>query len=205
MTQFFHIHPQNPQQRLIDQSVEIIRDGGVIVYPTDSAYAIGCQLNNKEALDRIRQIRGLDKNHHFTLVCRDLSEIATYAEVDNSTFRLLKSLTPGAYTFLLKATKEVPKRLLHPKRKTIGIRVPDCPIALAMLETLGEPLMSSTLMMPGETMPMFDPDEIFERLDNRVDLVIDGGPCSLDPTSVIDLYDSTPVVIRAGKGNVSQF
>jgi tRNA threonylcarbamoyl adenosine modification protein (Sua5/YciO/YrdC/YwlC family) len=205
MGKFFHIHPNNPQSQLIRQAVDVVRNGGVIVYPTDSAYAIGCHLNDKKALDRLRQIRRLDKKHNFTLVCRDLSEIATYAMVDNKTYRLLKSLTPGAYTFLLRATKEVPRRLQHPKRKTIGIRIPDCEIALALLKELNEPLMTTTLILPAEEEPLFDPQEIYTKIGSQVDLVIDGGFCKMETTSVIDLLGDDPVVIREGKGDVSRF
>ena len=205
MSQFFHIHPVNPQLRLIREAVNIIQQGGVIVYPTDSAYALGCCLANKDAADRIRRIRRLCEDHHFTLMCRDLSEISTYAKIDNVTFRLLKSLTPGPYTFLLNATKEVPRRLQHPKRKTIGIRIPDCLITLQLLAELNEPLMSSTLILPDENYPMIDPEEMDEKLSSQVDLVIDGGSCGVEPTSVIDLHGGTPVVVRRGKGDVSTF
>jgi tRNA threonylcarbamoyl adenosine modification protein (Sua5/YciO/YrdC/YwlC family) len=203
MSQLFSIHPQNPQMRLINDAVEIFRQGGVVVYPTDSAYALGCCLNKKKALDRIRQIRQLDHKHNFTLLCKDLSEIATYAKVSNPKYRLLKSLTPGPYTFLLSATKEVPARLQHPKRKTIGIRVPDCKITLALLEELNEPLMSVSLILPGDTEPLLDPQDIYAYMSSQVDLVIDGGFCGIDLTSVIDLSDNTPVVLREGKGDIS--
>jgi tRNA threonylcarbamoyl adenosine modification protein (Sua5/YciO/YrdC/YwlC family) len=205
MSQFFHIHPINPQPRLIREAVRIIRAGGVIIYPTDSAYALGCRLVDKDAVDRIRKIRQLDARHHFTLVCRDLSEISTYAKVDNHTFRLLKRLTPGPYTFLLDATKEVPKRLQHAKRKTIGVRIPDCQITLDLLTELHEPLMSCTLILPGENVPMVDPEEMWQHLGSQVDLVIDGGVCGIQPTSVIDLHSGTPVVVRQGKGDVKAF
>ena len=202
MSQFFQIHPVNPQQRLIHQAVEIIRDGGLVVYPTDSSYALGCQVGDKRGLDRIRRIRALDNKHNFSLVCRDLSEISTYARVDNSGYRLLKALTPGPYTFLLRATHEVPRRLQNPKRKTIGIRVPNHPIALALLEELGEPLMSSTLILPGREMPETDAYTIRKRLEQDVELVIDGGSCGLEPTTVIDMVDGVPHVLRAGCGPV---
>jgi len=202
MSQFFQIHPVNPQQRLIRQAVEIIRDGGLVVYPTDSSYALGCQVGDKRGMERIQRIRALDDRHNFSLVCRDLSEIATYARVDNSGYRLLKSLTPGPYTFVLRATHEVPRRLQNPKRKTIGIRVPDHPIAQALLTELGEPLMSSTLILPGRDMPETDPWEIRERLEKDVELVIDGGSCGLEPTTVIDLVEGVPQVLRAGCGPV---
>lgn len=200
MAQFFQIHPENPQSRLISQAVEIIKKGGLVVYPTDSAYALGCGIGEKDALERIRTLRKLDKHHNFTLVCRDLSELATYARVSNSSFRLLKSHTPGAYTFILEGTAEVPRRMLHPKRKTIGLRVPDNPIALALLEELGEPLMTSSLIMPGDEYPLSDPYDIRETLEHHVDLVIDGGYCGLEATTVVDLTDDTAQLIRQGKG-----
>jgi tRNA threonylcarbamoyl adenosine modification protein (Sua5/YciO/YrdC/YwlC family) len=204
MSQFFHIHPDNPQPRLVSQAVDIIRDGGLVVYPTDSSYAIGCHLGDKDAMERIRRIRQLDARHHFTLVCRDLSEIATYAKVDNQAYRLLKSLTPGPYTFLLPATHEVPRRLQHAKRKTIGLRVPDHRVAQALLADLGEPIMSSTLILPGAELPETDAEEIRERLDKLVDLIIDGGNCGFEPTTVIDLASGAPEVLRQGKGDASQ-
>jgi tRNA threonylcarbamoyl adenosine modification protein (Sua5/YciO/YrdC/YwlC family) len=205
MSQFFQIHPVNPQARLITQAVAIVRAGGVIVYPTDSAYAIGCHLGDKAALERIRRIRKLDNDHNFTLVCRDLSELGTYARVNNSVFRLIRNHTPGPYTFILKATEEVPRRLLHPKRRTIGLRVPENRIALDLLEALGEPLMSVTLMLPGDELPMTDPELIRERLEREVDLVIDGGICGHEPTSVIDLADDVPVIVRQGRGDIAPF
>lgn len=205
MAQFFQIHPDNPQHRLIQQAVEIVRKGGIIVYPTDSAYALGCHIGDKDALERIRSLRKLDKDHNFTLMCRDLSELATYARVNNQAFRLLKNHTPGAYTFILEATADVPRRLMHPKRKTIGLRVPDNRIALALLEELGEPLMTSSLLLPGEEYPMTDPYDIRDRLEHHVELVIDGGYCGLEPTTVIDLSDETPQLIRQGKGDFSTF
>ncbi len=205
MSQFFQIHPENPQARLIRQAVDIIRAGGVVAYPTDSAYALGCKIGDKEALDRIRKIRKLDDRHNFTLMCRDLSEIATYARVDNTAYRLLRHCTPGPYTFILKATSEVPRRLMHPKRKTVGLRVPDNPIAAALLEDLGEPLMSVTLIMPGDEFPLIDPYDIRETLEHHVDLVIDGGYCGMEPTTVVDLADDIPIVLRAGKGDLTPF
>jgi tRNA threonylcarbamoyl adenosine modification protein (Sua5/YciO/YrdC/YwlC family) len=206
MSQYFQIHPANPQPRLIKQAVDIVRQGGVIAYPTDSAYALGCHLGDKAALERIRRIRKLDDNHNFTLVCRDLSELGTYARVDNSAFRLIRLHTPGPYTFILKATDEVPRRLLHPKRRTIGLRVPDNRIALALLESLGEPLMSVTLILPGETLPMTDAEAIRERLQHDVDLVIDGGVCGPEPTSVVDMADgAAPLILRRGRGDLSAF
>ena len=204
-SRFLEIHPKNPQPRLITQAVEIIRDGGVVVYPTDSCYALGCHIGDKGAMERIQRIRETDKHHHFTLVCRDLSEIARYARVNNQQYRLLRAFTPGPYTFLLQATKETPKRLQNPKRLTIGIRVPDHPVPLAILTALNEPLMSSTLLMPGDDFPMTDGREIQERLFHSVDAVIDGGNCGLEPTSVIDLAGAAPVVTRVGKGDVSAF
>lgn len=202
---YLHIHPENPQERLIKQAVDVIRDGGVVVYPTDAAYALGCHLEDKEAIDRIRQIRHLESKHNMTLICRDLSEIATYAHVENVTYRLIKSHTPGPYTFLLKATREVPKRLQHPNRKTIGIRVPDCKITQLLLAMLNEPMMNTTLILPGAKEPLFDPDEIYEKLENQVDVVIDGGYGDIHPTSVIDLSNDKPIVVRSGKGDVSGF
>lgn len=201
MSQFFQIHPDNPQPRLIKQAVEIIRQGGVIVYPTDCAYALGCHIGDKNALERIKQIRRLDDKHNFTLVCRDLSEISTYAKVDNAVYRLLKQHTPGAYTFILNATNEVPRRLLHPKRRQIGIRIPDNTIALALMEELGEPIMSSSLILPGEEEPMADPYDIRETLQHSLDLVIDGGYCGMDATSVMNLSDEEPVLVRQGAGS----
>jgi len=204
MSQFFQIHAETPQPRLIRQAADLLRGGAVIVYPTDSGYALGCLSGDKEAIERIRQIRRLDDRHNFTLVCRDLSEIATYAKVDNTTYRLLKLLTPGAYTFILDATREVPRRLQHPKRKTIGIRVPDNAIAQALLAELGEPLMSTTLILPGDDLPLTDPYEFRGQLERQVDLIIDGGYGDLEPTTVIDLVDGVPVVVRQGKGDASR-
>lgn len=205
MSQFFRIHPLNPQPRLIIQAAKIIQDGGVVIYPTDSAYAIGCQLADKEALQRIRMIRKLDENHNFTLICRDLSEVAEYAIVDNSTFRTLKAHTPGPYTFILKASKEVPRRLLHPKRSTIGLRIPDNKIVLALLEELNQPLMSVSFVEPGQEYPLIDSHEIYEKFGKQVDLVIDGGHCGLTPTTIVDLHDGGPKIVRAGKGELTDF
>ena len=205
MSQFFQIHPDNPQARLIRQAADIIRKGGVVVYPTDSAYALGCHIGDKSALDRIRRIRKLDDRHNFTLVCRDLAQIATYAKVNNSVYRLLRHTTPGPYTFILLATSEVPKRLMHPKRKTVGLRVPENPIVDALLADLGEPLMSVTLIMPGADLPLIDPYDIREVLEHEVDLVIDGGYCGMEATSVIDMADDVPLVLRAGKGDIAPF
>jgi len=205
MAQFFQIHPEDPQPRLIRRVADIVRQGGVIVYPTDSSYALGCGIGEKNALDRIRAIRRVDDKHNFTLVCRDLSEITTYAKIDNQDYRLLKSLTPGAYTFIHKATKQVPRRLQNPKRKTIGIRVPDHPIALALLEELDQPLMSTTLILPDDDMPLTDPYEIRDILDHAVDLIIDGGYCGFEPTTVVVMTGDTPEVARVGKGDVGLF
>jgi len=203
MSQFFEIHPDNPQKRLLAQAVAIIRKGGVIVYPTDSCYALGCLVGNKQAMDRIARIRKIDAKHNFTLVCRDLSEIATYARVDNQTYRTLKSLTPGPYTFILRATHEVPRRLQNAKRKTIGVRVPDNAICQALLDALGEPMMSSTLILPGRDEPENDPHTIRSQLEHSVDLVIDGGHCGLEPTSVVNIEeDGTMRVLREGRGNL---
>jgi tRNA threonylcarbamoyl adenosine modification protein (Sua5/YciO/YrdC/YwlC family) len=205
VSQFFQIHPDNPQARLVRQAVDIIRAGGVVVYPTDSAYAIGCHIGDKNALDRIRRIRKLADRHNFTLVCRDLSEIATYSRVDNADYRMLKACTPGPYTFILKATSEVPRRLMHAKRKTVGLRVPDNNITQALLTDLGEPMMSVTLIMPGDEYPLIDPYDIRETLQHDVDLVIDGGYCGMEATTVVDLVDETPLVLRAGKGDIAPF
>ncbi|WP_456414497.1 L-threonylcarbamoyladenylate synthase [Thiolapillus sp.] len=205
MAQFFQIHPENPQQRLVHQAVEILRDGGVVIYPTDSSYAIGCRVGDKAAMDRIRRIRRLDDRHNFTLVCRDLSEISLYTKLGNQQYRLIKGLTPGPYTFILKATKQVPKRLMHPKRKTIGIRIPDNRIALALLDELDEPILSSTLILPGEELPMMDPYDMKQTLESQVDLIIDGGYCGYDPTTVVVMEDDEPWVARHGKGDASLF
>jgi tRNA threonylcarbamoyl adenosine modification protein (Sua5/YciO/YrdC/YwlC family) len=202
MSQFFQIHPVNPQQRLVRQAVDILRNDGVIAYPTDSSYALGCCIGDKRGIERIRRIRGLDDSHDFSLVCRDLSEIAVFARVENTAYRLLKALTPGPYTFILRATSEVPRRLQNPKRKTIGIRVPDNTICQALLEELGEPLMSSTLILPGSELPETDARDIRERLEHELDLVIDGGNCSLEPTTVVDMVEGVPEVVRAGLGPV---
>lgn len=205
MATLIRIHPENPQTRLVNQVVERLRAGEVIVYPTDSCYALGCHIGDKAAQDRIRRIRGLTEKHDFTLVCRDLSEIGLYSKVDNSAYRLIKSLTPGPYTFLLRATHEVPRRLQNPRRKTIGLRVPDNKIARAILEALGEPIMSSTLLLPGDDIPMTEPDDMLDRLAHQVDAVVDGGHCGLEPTTVIDLVEGAPVVVRRGKGAVAMF
>ncbi|MFW2373088.1 MAG: L-threonylcarbamoyladenylate synthase [Gammaproteobacteria bacterium] len=200
MSQYFEIHPDNPQKRLIHQAVQIIHDGGVVVYPTDSSYAIGCHLGDKAAMERIRLIRKVDDKHHFTLVCSDLSEISTYAKVSNADYRMLKSLTPGPYTFLLPATHEVPRRLMHPKRRMIGIRIIDNPIVQALLEELGQPIMSSTLILPGKTDPETDAEHIRDKLQAQVDLIIDGGYCGLEATTVINMVENPPLLVRQGKG-----
>lgn len=205
MSQFFSIHPDNPQARLVSQAADILRKGGVIAYPTDSCYALGCQLGNKAAVERITRIRSFSSKHNYTLVCADFSELATYAKVNNAQFRLLKQHTPGPYTFVLEATREVPRRLMQVKRKTIGLRVPDNAIAKALVAELGEPIMSATLMLPGEEQPLFDAWEIRERLEHELELVIDGGYCGLEPTSIIDLSGDNPEVIRRGLGDVSFF
>jgi tRNA threonylcarbamoyl adenosine modification protein (Sua5/YciO/YrdC/YwlC family) len=205
MAQYFAIHPVNPQARLINQAVAIVRAGGVIAYPTDSGYALGCFIGDKAAQEQIRRIRQLDDKHNFTLVCRDLSEIALYARVDNQAYRLMRTATPGPYTFLLRATSEVPRRLQNPKRKTIGIRVPDNRICMALLEALGEPLMSSTLILPGEELPMTDPEVIRERVGGQLALVIDGGAGAIEPTTVVDLTEEVPEVVRQGQGDPSIF
>ncbi|MES1982825.1 MAG: L-threonylcarbamoyladenylate synthase [Pseudomonadota bacterium] len=205
MAQFFTIHSANPQPRLIKQAVALVRNGAVIAYPTDSCYALGCHLGDKDAVARIRQIRGVDEKHYMTLMCRDLSELAHYARVDNVQYRLLKNNTPGSYTFILDATREVPRRLQHPKRNTVGIRIPDHPVALALLEELGEPLLSTTLIMPDEIDPLNDAEDIRNRLDHLLDLVLDGGAVGLEPTTVIDLTSAAPVLVRRGKGDIAPF
>ncbi|GAB3033321.1 L-threonylcarbamoyladenylate synthase [Bowmanella dokdonensis] len=205
MSQFFEVHPVNPQLRLIKQACEMIHQGAVVVYPTDSGYAIGCHIDDKAALERICRIRDIGKDHNFTLMCRDMSELSVYARVDNQAFRQIKNNTPGPYTFILKATKEVPKRLQNPKRKTIGIRVPDNAIALALLEQLGEPLMSTSLILPGNQMTESDPEEIRGRLEKQVDLIIDGGSLGEHPTTVLDLSEGECIILREGEGDVSAF
>jgi len=200
MSQYFDVHPTHPQQRLLGQAVDIINRGAVIVYPTDSTYALACRIGDKSALDRIRAIRRLDKKHHFTLVCRDLSEIATYAKVNNSSYRILKRFTPGAITFILKASREVPRRLVHPRKQSIGLRIPDHPVTLALLESLGEPLMSTSLILPGDEYAQTDAREILDRLGSSVDLVMDGGACGFETTTVVDLTDDIPIVTREGLG-----
>jgi len=201
MAQLFSIHPVNPQPRLVERAAAMVRSGGVIAYPTDSCYALGCQLGNKDAIERIRTIRQFDDRHHLTLVCRDLSEIAQYAQVDNQQYRLMKSATPGSFTFILRASREVPRRLQHPKRSTIGLRIPDQLVALALLEALGEPLVSATLMLRDDPVPPTDPAEIRSQLEHDIDLVIDGGPCGIEPTTVVDLTGDAPALIRRGRGD----
>ncbi len=205
MSQYFAVHPTHPQPRLISQAVAIIRAGGVIAYPTDSCYAIGCRIGDKEAMQRLRAIRRIDDKHHLTLTCRDLSEISTYAQVDNVQYRLLRKTTPGSYTFILRASKEVPRRLLHPRRKTIGVRVPDHAVAQALLAALGEPLLSATLILPGDAQPLNDGEEIRARLEHALDLVLDAGSCGVDPTTMVDLTGGAPELLRRGKGSVDAF
>ncbi len=205
MAQFFTVHPVNPQPRLIRQAADIIRAGGVVAYPTDSCYALGCQIGDKAAMERIRWIRDVDENHHFTLMCRDLSEIGQYARVDNARFRLLKAATPGSYTFILEAQRDLPRRILHPKRRTIGIRIPNHPVASGLLAELNEPLLSTTLILPGDEEPLTDPHAIRQRLEKAIELVIDAGPCGTVPTTIVDLTGAAPEIIRQGKGSVAPF
>ena len=205
MSQYFRIHPDNPQPRLIAQAVQIVKDGGVIALPTDSSYALACRLDDKDAVTRLRRVRGLDERQHLSLLVRDLSELANFAMVDNRQFRLIKSVTPGPYVFILLATKEVPRRLSHPSRKTIGLRVPDHAITLALLEALGEPLIATTLILPQEDEPLNDPEEIRSRLEKEIDLVIDGGACPREPSTVVDLTGEEPVLLRAGRGALEPF
>lgn len=205
MAQYIAVHPEDPQPRLIRRAVEIVRDGGLMVYPTDSCYALGCHLGDKGAMERIRRIRQVDERHHFTLVCRDLSELGQYAIVDNIQYRSLKKSTPGSYTFILKASREVPKRLLNPKRNTIGVRVPDHNVVRALLEEMGEPILSSTLILPGDERPLNDMDEIRDRLQNDVEMILDGGSCGVDMTTVVDLTGDMPVIVRRGKGSIAVF
>ena len=205
MSQYFTLHPVDPQPRLIRQAAEIVRTGGVIVYPTDSCYALGCQIGDKAAMERLRVIRQVDEKHHFSLVCRDLSEVATYAKVDNRQYRLLKAATPGCYAFILEATREVPKRLQHPSRRTIGVRIPDHPVVRALLAELGEPLLTSTLTLPGDDVPLNDPEEFRERLDHLVDLILDAGSCGVEPTTIVNLTGPEPVITRVGRGDTALF
>jgi tRNA threonylcarbamoyl adenosine modification protein (Sua5/YciO/YrdC/YwlC family) len=205
VSQFFSIHPEHPQPRLIKQAAEIIRDGGLVALPTDSAYAMVGHLGDAGLLDRIRSIRDVDERHHFTLLCRDLSEIATYARVDNAQYRLLKATTPGSYTFILEGTRELPRRVLHPKRKTIGLRIPDHVLVQALLEELDQPLLTSTLMLPGDVAPLADAQEIRDRLEKRIDLVIDAGPCGSEMTTMINLSSGVPELMRAGRGSLEPF
>jgi tRNA threonylcarbamoyl adenosine modification protein (Sua5/YciO/YrdC/YwlC family) len=203
MSQYFVLHRENPQLRLIRRAAEIVRAGGLIAYPTDSCYALGCHIGDADALERLRRVRGADRNHHFTLVCRDLREIGRYARIDTWQFRLLKAATPGPFTFLLPATRETPRRLQHPKRRTIGIRVPDHAVPRMLLSELGEPLMSSTLLLPGDELPLTDGEQIRARLEHQLDAILDGGHCGIEPTTVVDLALSPPVVVREGKGKLA--
>lgn len=205
MARIVQIHPESPQPRLLVQAAEFIRNGAIVALPTDSCYALGCHLGDKEALDRIRQIRQMDERHHLTLMVRDLSEIATYARVDNAQYRLLKAATPGSYTFILEGSKELPRRVMHPKRKTIGVRIPDHPVALALLEELGEPLLTTTLQLPGDELPLTEAWEIQDRLEDQLELILDCGPCSTEPTTVIDLTGAAPELVRAGRGSLALF
>ncbi|UPK73673.1 L-threonylcarbamoyladenylate synthase [Nocardioidaceae bacterium SCSIO 66511] len=205
MARYFDVHPENPQPRAIGQATDLVRSGGLIAYPTDSCFALGCQPGNKDGLDRIRRIRRLDDKHHFTLVCRDFSQLGQYVHVDNSIFRAVRSATPGQYTFILPATHEVPRRLLHPKKKTVGVRIPDHTVVRALLEALGEPLLSSTLLLPDEDEPMTQGWEIKERLDHEVDAVLDSGDCGVEPTTVVDLSQGYPEVVRRGAGDPARF
>ncbi len=205
MSQYFTIHPINPQPRLIRQAAQIVRDGGVMVYPTDSFYALGCHIGDKAAMERMRAIRQVDARHHFSLVCRDLREIATYAKVDNQQYRMLKAATPGCYAFILEATREVPKRLQHPSRRTIGLRIPDHPVVIALLAELNEPILSSSLILPGEETPLNDPDEFRAQLEHQVDLILDAGSCGVTPTTVVNLTGDAPEIVREGKGDIAIF
>ncbi|MBM97293.1 MAG: threonylcarbamoyl-AMP synthase [Oceanospirillaceae bacterium] len=205
MSQFFQIHPENPQARLIRQAADIIRQGGLAVFPTDCAYALACRVGDKKATERVQRMRQLDARHNFTLLCRDLSELSSFAKVDNTQYRLLKAHTPGAYTFILPATKEVPRLLMNPKKRTIGIRVPDNAIAMALLEEMGEPVMTSSLIMPGDDLPLSDPYDIRQTLENQLDLIVDGGYCGFEATTVVDMTEESPVLVRQGVGDASVF
>ena len=205
MSQFFTLHPTHPEIRLIKRAVDIVRKGGLIAYPTDSCYALGCHIGDKNAMERIRRIRQVDERHHFTLVCRDLSDIGTFAKVNNAQYRLLKAHTPGSYTFILEATRELPRRLAHPKRATVGVRVPEHPVTQALLTELNEPLLSSTLMLPGDEDPLSDAEVIRTRIAHEVDLILNGGACGIEPTTVIDLSEPEPILVRKGRGEVASF
>lgn len=205
MAQYLSIHPEDPQARLLHIAAEMVRKGGLVAFPTDSCYALGCHLGDKHAVERIRAIRGVDDRHHLTLMCRDLSEIAQFARVDNAQYRLLKATTPGSYTFILEGTKELPRRVLHSKRKTIGLRVPAHPVALGLLKQLGEPLLTSTLMLPGDEAPLTEGWEIQDRLDDHLELILDGGHCGTEPTTVIDLTGALPTLLRTGRGSLAPF
>jgi tRNA threonylcarbamoyl adenosine modification protein (Sua5/YciO/YrdC/YwlC family) len=205
MALYLSPHPENPQPRMLTQAASIVREGGLIAFPTDSCYALGCHIGDKDAMERIRAIRGVDERHHFTLMCRDLSEIAQFAKVDNIQYRLLKAATPGSYTFILEGSKELPRRVLHPKRKTIGLRIPDHRLALALLEELGEPMLTSTLLLPGDEMPLTEGWQIQEQLDDHLQLIVDGGHCGIEPTTVIDLTSDSPELVRAGRGPLALF
>ncbi|WP_030488320.1 L-threonylcarbamoyladenylate synthase [Micromonospora chokoriensis] len=205
MARYYDVHPENPQPRVIGQVADLIRGGGLVAYPTDSCYALGVQLGNQDGLDRIRQIRHLDDRHHFTLVCRDFAQLGQFVQISNSVFRLVKASTPGSYTFILPATKEVPRRMLHPKKRTVGVRVPRHVVTQALLAELAEPLVSSTLVLPGDDEPMTQGWEIKERLDHQVDAVLDAGECGMEPTTVIDLSGAEPEILRRGAGDASRF
>ncbi|MEV1013533.1 L-threonylcarbamoyladenylate synthase [Micromonospora sp. NPDC049801] len=205
MARYYDVHPENPQPRVIGQVADLVRGGGLIAYPTDSCYALGCQLGNRDGLDRIRAIRHLDERHHFTLVCRDFAQLGQFVQISNAVFRLVKASTPGSYTFILPATKEVPRRMLHPKKRTVGVRVPRHTVTQALLAELGEPLVSSTLTLPGEDEPMTQGWEIKEQLDHQLDAVLDAGECGMEPTTVIDLSGPEPEILRRGAGDVSRF
>ncbi|GIJ27454.1 threonylcarbamoyl-AMP synthase [Micromonospora qiuiae] len=205
MARYYDVHPDNPQPRIIRQAVDLVRDGGLIAYPTDSCFALGCRLDNREGLDRIREIRHLDDRHHFTLVCRDFAQLGQFVQVSNAIFRLVKASTPGSYTFILPATREVPRRMLHPRKRTVGVRVPAHTVAQALLAELGEPLVSSTLILPGEEEPLTQGWEIKERLDHQLDAVVDAGECGKEPTTVVDLSEDEPEILRRGAGDPSRF
>lgn len=205
MALYYSLHPDNPQPRMLAKAAEVLREGGLIAFPTDSCYSIACHLGDKDALDRLRAIRGLDDRHHMTLMCQDLSQIAHFARVDNAQYRLLKAATPGSYVFILEGTKELPRRVMHPKRKTIGLRVPDHPVVLALLEELNEPLLTTTLQLPGDELPLTEGWEIQDRLEDQLELILDAGGCGTEPTTVIDLTGPTPELVRAGRGSLTPF